>query len=67
MAPDGSFGSPRRLFDRSGYFLQFHSYDVSPDGRRFLMIRREAGSVPRQLNVVFNWFDEVQKIVGGGK
>jgi hypothetical protein len=28
---------------------------VSPDGKRFLMIRRDEGSVPRQLNVILNW------------
>ena len=27
----------------------------SPDGKRFLMIRRDEGSVPRQLNVILNW------------
>jgi Tol biopolymer transport system component len=58
IRPDGSFGAPRRLFDRSNYFLKYHSYDVSPDGKRFLMIRRDPGSVPRQLNVILNWSDE---------
>jgi hypothetical protein len=28
---------------------------VSPDGKRFLMIQRDPGSVPRQLNVILNW------------
>jgi eukaryotic-like serine/threonine-protein kinase len=55
MRPDGSFGAPRRLFDRSNYFIKYHSYDVSPDGKRFLMIQRDPGSVPRQLNVILNW------------
>jgi Tol biopolymer transport system component len=58
IRPDGSFGAPRRLFDRSNYFFKFHSYDVSPDGKRFLMIQRDPGSVPRQLNVILNWSDE---------
>jgi len=55
MRPDGSFGAPRRMFDRSNYFIKYHSYDVSPDGKHFLMIRRDEGSVPRQLNVILNW------------
>ena len=25
MRPDGSFGAPRRLFDRSNYFIKYHS------------------------------------------
>jgi Tol biopolymer transport system component len=59
MRPDGSFDPPRRLFDRSGFLVnpRFHSYAVSPDGKRFLMIQREPGSVPNQLNVILNWSD----------
>ena len=56
--PDGTFGPPRRLFGRSEYLLndyRFQTYQASPDGKRFLMIRRDEGSVPRQLNVILNW------------
>jgi eukaryotic-like serine/threonine-protein kinase len=62
MRPDGSFGTPRRLFDRSTFLVnpRFHSFSVSPDGKRFLMIRRDPGSVPRQLNVILNWSDAVR-------
>ena len=59
IRPDGSFGAPRRLFDRTNFFVWgLRGYDVSPDGKRFLMIRRDPGSVPRQLNVILNWSDE---------
>jgi hypothetical protein len=58
MRPDGSFGAPRRLFDRSNYFLRYSAHDVSPDGKRFLMIQRDPVSVPRQLNVILNWSGE---------
>ena len=59
IRPDGSFGAPRRLFDRTNFFTRrFRSYDTSLDGKRFLMIRRDPGSVPRQLNVILNWGDE---------
>ena len=63
MRPDGSFGAPRRLFDRSTFLVtpRFHSYSVSPDGKRFLMIQRDPGSVPRQLNVILNWSDAVNR------
>ena len=59
MQPDGTFGAPRRLFDRSNFLIndRFQSYSVSPDGKRFLMIQRDPGSVPRQLNVILNWSD----------
>ena len=51
----GSLGSARRVVDRENYFIRFSSYDPSPDGKRLLMIRRDEGSVPRQLNVILNW------------
>jgi Tol biopolymer transport system component len=59
MRPDGTFGAPHRMFDRSNFLFnyRFQSFDVSPDGKRFLMIQRDPGSVPRQLNVILNWSD----------
>ena len=64
MRPDGALGAPRRLFDRSPFLIidRFHSYSVSPDGKRFLMIQRDAGSVPRQLNVILNWQGEPKNL-----
>jgi hypothetical protein len=57
LQANGSFSAPRRWWDRSDYFIndRFHSYDIAPDGKRILMIHRDAGSVPRQLNVILNW------------
>ncbi len=68
MRPDGSFGAPRRLFDRSNFLFnhRFHSYSVSPDGKRFLMIQRDPGSVPRQLNVILNWSAEPDRPAPAG-
>ena len=65
MEPDGAVGAPRRLFDRSPFLMndRFHSYSVSADGKRFLMIQRDAGSVPRQLNVILNWQGELKPVV----
>jgi Tol biopolymer transport system component len=36
-------------------------FDVSADGRRFLMVHREPGSWPSQLDVVLNWFDDLRR------
>jgi len=58
---DGSFGAPRMLFDRANFLFDTRkpsNYDVSPDGKRFLMVRLDPSSVPRQLNVILNWSDE---------
>jgi hypothetical protein len=54
---DRTFGAPQKLFDRWNYYLKY-GYDVLHDGKRFLMIRRDEGSVPHQLNVILNWSDE---------
>jgi hypothetical protein len=65
MQPDGALGAPRRLFDRSPFLIndRFHSYSVSADGKRYLMIQRDAGSVPRQLDVSLNWQRELNPVV----
>ena len=47
-------GRPTRLFEGS----YANSYDVAADGR-FLMIRREPQPVV-QLNLVQNWFEELE-------
>ena len=67
--PDGTFDAPRRLFDRSNFLLpyRFQSYGTSPDGKRFLMIRRDEGSVPRQLNVILNWSGALERSVADGR
>ena len=45
----------------------WRSYDVSPDGRRFLMIKDGAGgtdtSPPLSLVVVQNWLEELKRLV----
>ena len=57
--PDGTVSAPRRLTDRSNFLIndRFQSFSVSPDGKRILMIQRDPGSAPRQLNVILNWSD----------
>jgi hypothetical protein len=64
-APTFQAGKARRLFE--GPYFQIapsRHYDISPDGQRFLMVlpvnaRQE--STPRSLNVVLNWFDDLQR------
>ncbi len=41
------------------------SYDVSPDGERFLMVRRpEQSRALESVTVVLNWADEMRRRVG---
>jgi hypothetical protein len=57
--------TPRLLFDASAYTGAGGdtSFDVAPDGQRFVMIRGEDPSVSRQIVIVHNWFDEVKRRV----
>jgi serine/threonine-protein kinase len=63
--PDFNAGRPRVLFEGS-YAMGSgggYNYDVTPDGRRFLMVRRQLGPAPRQINVVLNWAEELKRLV----
>ena len=59
-------GKPRRLFERP-YELSYAlwpDYDVSPDGKRFLMVKvLESSDVPAQINVVLDWTEELKRLV----
>jgi protein kinase-like protein/WD40 repeat protein len=67
-------GNPTRLFE--GPYPLFanasgRTYDVSPDGQRFLMIKEGAKpdgtSAPTSLMVVLNWFEELKARVPPAK
>jgi len=64
--PPLEVGSPRRLFERpyESTLALWPDYDVTPDGQRFLMVRTlEQHESPPQINVVVNWFSELQQRV----
>jgi len=42
-------------------------YCVSPDNQRFLIVRQGGGTTPQSLRVVFNWFEELKRLVPTGK
>ena len=66
-------GKPVTLF--SGSYISeaaIHArpWDISPDGKRFLILKRSPTSedasqysVPRKLNIVLNWFEELKELV----
>ncbi len=62
-------GDPEVLFQQQYFvYLLSRSYDVSPDGQRFLMIKEgpatdDGSARPAQITVVLNWFDELQRLV----
>jgi hypothetical protein len=64
-----AWGNPVRLFEER-YFsaIQARSYDVSHDGKRFLMIKdgTVAAGAPQgtqaSIVVVLNWFEELKRL-----
>jgi Tol biopolymer transport system component len=62
----GEPGSPQVLFEGTYGWAggNSHSYDVTPDGSRFLMVKTPPESAPRQVYVVLNWLDEMRQRVG---
>jgi len=59
-----SVSTPKQLFE--GSFIKDHrndvNYDVSPDGKRFLMVKEfEAETRTADINVVLDWFTELQR------
>ena len=62
--PTFSAEEPRLLFE--GTYLQdgnITNYDVSPDGKRFVMIRPDEESTLAQINVIQNWTEELKRLV----
>ncbi len=59
-------GTPVLLFSHPGLASQeFHrTYDVHPDGKRFLMLRSGGGDAPT-INLIFNWPNELQRLKSG--
>jgi serine/threonine protein kinase len=66
MTPALSVGRPRRLFAKR-YELSlalWPNYDVTPNGQRFLMVKRvDEDEDPAQINVVLNWLNELRQLV----
>ncbi len=57
-------GRPRVLFEKEFEFAGiFRNYDISPDGERFLMVQIPASTGRGQLEIVFNWFEDVERRV----
>ena len=58
---------PRVLFEGSYVShsnpsgMQYH--DISPDGKRFLMLKEKEEQAQNQINVVLNWFEELKRLV----
>jgi len=60
-------GSPKVLFE--GRYVNHSApaglqyYDISPDGKRFLMLKEDTAQEQTPINVVLNWFEELKRLV----
>jgi hypothetical protein len=69
VAPGPGFtpGRPARVFDGGNYAGGGaqgggRTYDVTADGRRFLMLKGGAARAAPELVVVLNWFEELRRL-----
>jgi serine/threonine-protein kinase len=68
LKPEFKAGTPKLLFEGPYINVGGPSFDVAPDGKRFLLLEpaeRESAPVTH-LNVVLNWFEEVKRKAGPG-
>ncbi len=61
--PSFAPGNAEEVF-AGGYTGAFgRTYDISPDGERFLMIKESAGGDSTEFILILNWFEELKRLV----
>ena len=63
VPPDIAAG-PTKILDNVPVITPGRSYDVSPDGKRFLVLKDGPGASQsiRQLEVVLNWTEDLRRL-----
>ena len=62
--PGFEAATPTKIFeDRYATGMWLPRYDVTPDGERFLMLTGEEREAARELHLVVNWFEELERLV----
>jgi hypothetical protein len=64
--PNFVAGRPRKLFEHNYVTTgPARSYDVTPDGRRFLMVKPHpyVEEPIRHIHIVLNWLEELKHLV----
>jgi Tol biopolymer transport system component len=61
--PEFAAGTPKVVFEGPYVNVSGLSYDVAPDGKRFLVLQPQYDdSQVRELHVVTNWFEELKQL-----
>jgi Tol biopolymer transport system component len=62
--PALSFGNPIKIFGNVRAMTPGRSYDISPDGKRFLVLKEPASAsqLIRHLDVVLNWTESLRRL-----
>jgi serine/threonine-protein kinase len=65
--PELTIGEPVELFTASRYTTKTsREYDVTADGQRILIAKIPEASEPREVQIVLNWFSELERLAGPG-
>ena len=60
--PSFKAGIPKVIFEKTADPEIYQAYDVTPDGKRFLMIKpSESDRAPAHINLVLNWLEELKQ------
>jgi serine/threonine-protein kinase len=60
-------GEPESLFTSHRYTTNTsREYDVTSDGRQVIMAKIPEASEPREVQIVLNWFTELERLAGPG-
>jgi serine/threonine protein kinase/Tol biopolymer transport system component len=66
--PGLEIGEPEALFTSQRFTTnESQEYDVTADGRRVLMVKIPEASKPREVQIVLDWFSEVERLAGTGR
>jgi eukaryotic-like serine/threonine-protein kinase len=56
-------GTLGKVLGPSAGLAGYTYWDISPDGKRFLMLKDDPVQAPRKINIVVNWFEELKQRV----
>lgn len=67
--PTLSFGNPVKILDNVFAMTPGRSYDISPNGKRFLVLKEPPSALQsiRHLDVVLNWTEDLRRLTESGK